>query len=190
MAGTWAVKLNFYNAKNSLETFHDLYVLCGFGCEIIKGTTVLRFIFDTVFSFTKTSLPLITLSSSCRSARIGKLVIQKSDLIKILTCRDFLRQHRRLRRRTPRLPHNSDKVHIVHSSYQGQIRSPWGSRCWSTWWGPSCTWWGRSRLCADIFQVHNPGGHLPVIKVSNYVCMLIFSVTRRSRSDVRHSLTY
>ena len=114
MAGTWAVKLNFYNAKNSLETFHDLYVLCGFGCEIIKGTTVLRFIFDTVFSFTKTSLPLITLSSSCRSARIGKLVIQKSDLIKILTCRDFLRQHRRLRRRTPRLPHSSDKVHIVH----------------------------------------------------------------------------
>ena len=74
MAGTSAVKLNFYNAKNSLETFHDLYVLCGFGCEIIKGTTVLRFIFDTVFSFTKTSLPLITISSSCRSARIGKLI--------------------------------------------------------------------------------------------------------------------
>jgi len=38
---------------------------------IFKGRNVFRFIFDTVSFFTKTSFPLITLSSSNRSARIS-----------------------------------------------------------------------------------------------------------------------
>ena len=107
-----------------------------------KGRNVFRFIFDTVSFFTKTSFPLITLSSSNRSARIVKLLnfqmllfqcqcqddtelsVCLVDLVVCLsgwywtvcldnlTCTDFLRQHQRQRRHTPRLQHSSDKVHI------------------------------------------------------------------------------
>ena len=92
-----------------------------------KRTTVLRFIFDTILSSTKTSLPLITLSSSGGSARIGNVLnSSECDLICLMfpvklntgwignvTCRDFLRQHQQPRHHTPRLPHSSDKVHIL-----------------------------------------------------------------------------
>ena len=38
--------------------------------------------------------------------------------------------------------------------------SPWGIRCWRTWRGLSCTWWGRPRLCGGIFPGRNPGARL------------------------------